>query len=104
MSSRFIQTSENTLSVQGDLDVYSVAEAIKEGCKLIKSNQSVEVIDLSQVGKVDSASLAFVIELMKETKKKNEELHFQNIPAKLHAVANVYGLARLLPEDAFEAA
>lgn len=102
MSSRFSQTTENTLSVQGDLDVYSVAEAIKEGCKLIKSNKSVEVIDLSQVGKVDSASLAFVIELMKASKKEKDDLLFQNIPAKLYAVANVYGLSRLLPKSAFQ--
>lgn len=102
MASRFSQDSDNVLSVQGDLDVYSVAEAIQQGCKLIRSNKSFEVIDLGQVQKIDSAGLAFVIELMKAAKKHKKTLQFRNIPARMHAVANVYGLSGILPDHAFQ--
>ena len=106
MASRFFHVDEdhNVLSVQGDLDVYSVAVAIKEGCELINSTGTATVIDLSRVEKIDSAGLAFVIELMKIAKKSGKKLHFQNIPARMKAVADVYGLSDIVPGDAFQSA
>lgn len=104
MAARFSHgaDNDNVLTVLGDLDVYSVADAIQQGCRLIKSNDSFEVIDLSQVQKIDSAGLAFVIELMKVAKKQRKNLQFTNIPARMHAVADVYGLSQILPENAFQ--
>ncbi len=102
MTSRFSQGPDNRLSVQGDLDVYSVAEAIRQGSKLIESNDSFEVIDMGDVKKIDSAGLAFIIELMKLAKKNNKNIQFKNIPARMHAVAEVYGLSQILPDQAFQ--
>ena len=104
MTSRFSHAADddNVLSVQGDLDVYSVAEAIKQGCHLIDINESFTVIDLSQVEKIDSAGLAFVIELMKVARKQNKNLLFKNIPARMHAVADFYGLSEVIPDSAFQ--
>jgi len=104
MSSRFsiIVDEDHVLSLQGDLDVYSVADAIRQGRRLINSNKSHTVIDLSQVGKIDSAGLAFVIELMKVAKRQKKDLRFKNIPARMHAVANVYGLSKIIPESAYQ--
>ncbi len=104
MKSRFSHNVEDDriLSVQGDLDVYSVADAIQQGRRLIRKNESFTVIDLGQVGKIDSAGLAFIIELMKVAKRQKKDLRFQNIPARMHDVANVYGLSKIIPESAFQ--
>ncbi len=104
MTSRFSVASNNILSVQGNLDVYSVAEAIKQGSKLLKSNDSFEVIDLQQVNNMDSAGLAFVIELLKTSKYQKKNLRFKNIPNRMLAVAKVYGLSKIIPAEAFQSA
>ncbi len=106
MASQFFHSNENdgTLLVQGDLDVYSVRDAIEQGCRLIKLNESFTVIDLGQVGKMDSAGLAFVIELMRVAKKYKKSLRFNNIPARMHVVADVYGLSGVIPDNAFQSA
>ena len=107
MDSRFSQIFEkdgasNVLFVQGDLDVYSVGETIRQGSKLIKSNESFNVIDLGQVQRFDSAGLAFVVELMKVAKQEKKKLDFINIPTRLRAVADVYGLSKILPDSIFQ--
>lgn len=102
MASRFSIGSNNVLSVQGDLDVYSVAEAIEQGAQLLKSNDSFEIIDLQQVGKMDSAGLAFIIELLKASQYQKKSLRFKNIPNRMRAVAKVYGLSKIIPADAFQ--
>lgn len=104
MTSRFSVASNNVLSVQGDLDVYSVAEAIEQGSKLLKSNDSFEVIDLQQVENMDSAGLAFIIELLKASKYQKKNLRFKNIPNRMRAVAKVYGLSKIIPAEAFQSA
>ncbi len=107
MDSRFSQIFEkdgasNVLFVQGDLDVYSVGETIRQGSKLIKSNESFNVIDLGQVQRFDSAGLAFVVELMKVAKQEKKKLDFINIPTRIRAVADVYGLSKILPDSIFQ--
>jgi len=106
MDSRFTHQmgNDNTLFVQGDLDVYSVGETIRQGCKLIRSNKSFEVIDLGQVQKFDSAGLAFVVELMKVAQQEKKKLQFKNIPTRLRAVAEIYGLSKILPDNIFQSA
>lgn len=102
MTSRFSQDSDHILCVQGDLDVYSVADAIKQGNKLIKSKRSIEVIDMCDVKKIDSAGLAFIIEIMKTAKKYKKNIQFKNIPARMRTVAEVYGLSQILPDYTFQ--
>jgi len=108
MDSLFLQITDgdhasNVLFVQGDLDVYSVGETIRQGTKLIKTNDSFKIIDLSQVQRFDSAGLAFVVELMKVAKQENKKIQFKNIPIRLRAVADVYGLSQILPDNIFQA-
>lgn len=104
MSVKFSRGPENVLFVEGDLDVHSVAEAIVQGYKLIRSSKSLTTIDLGKVSKIDSAGLAFVIELMKTARQHNTRIEFKNIPARMREVADVYGLSVILPEAAFRSA
>lgn len=46
-------------------------------------------IDLQQLGKIDSAGLALLIEWLKLSRINNKELHFDNIPATLSALAKL---------------
>lgn len=104
MSATFSRGSDNVLTVEGDLDVYSVAEAIRQGSKLIRSSKAMTIIDLGKVNKIDSAGLAFVIELMKTARQQKTRIEFKNIPARMRDVAEVYGLSVILPETSFKSA
>lgn len=102
MVSKYTDAKNGVVYLQGDLDVYSVGDALKDGQRLIMANKSINTIDFSRTGKIDSAGLAFVIEILKFAKKRKLKLHFKNIPARMHAVAEIYGLSKILPDSVFQ--
>ncbi len=53
------------------------------------NNPSIIDIDLSQLGKIDSAGLALLIEWIKLFRLHKKELRFKNIPAPLSALAKL---------------
>ena len=55
--------------------------------------------DLVDVTRVDSAGLALLLEWLREGRRRNKEIHFQNIPTQLTAIAKVSGLNGILPES-----
>ena len=52
--------------------------------------------DLTGVTRVDSAGLALLLEWLREAQRRGKEIHFQNIPAQLAAIAKVSGLNGIL--------
>jgi phospholipid transport system transporter-binding protein len=55
------------------------------------------VIDFSGVSEVDSAGLALLIEWMRDARRAGGEVHFENIPRQMQAIARVSRLEGLLP-------
>ena len=53
-----------------------------------------QVLDLCDVTRTDSAGLAFLIELLKQT--KNAPITFRNIPAQMQSLATVSGVQDML--------
>lgn len=76
--------------VKGNLTFASIDKDILKSFNFLKSEKSV-TIDLSQVHTTDSAGLALMIEWLKFCRKHAVELHFENIPLQLLALAKLSG-------------
>lgn len=55
------------------------------------------VIDLGGVTSADSAAMALIVDWMREARRAGAELHFENVPAPLLAIAKAARLEHLLP-------
>ena len=90
-------TSGNYL-IKGDLIFSNINKATT---KLLNFKQtdstinSVITIDLQQLGKIDSAGLALLIEWIKFSRIHKKELRFNNMPAQLSALAKLSYLSEI---------
>ena len=60
----------------------------------------VREIDLGEVTEVDSSLLAVLFAWMREAKERGRPLGFLRLPADLKSLAQLYGVAELLPQEA----
>lgn len=83
-----IMLSPGHYQLKGDL-IFSTIN--KTTTKILKFNQSEPTInlDLQQLGKIDSAGLALLIEWIKLSRIHKQKLRFNNIPAQLSALAKL---------------
>ncbi|MDY7573365.1 STAS domain-containing protein [Actimicrobium sp. CCI2.3] len=64
------------------------------GLRAIATGQ--QVIDLAQVGRVDSSAVAVLLGWQRAAHERSALLHFTNPPASLTSLATLYGVAELL--------
>ncbi len=57
------------------------------------------VVDFSQVDEADSAALALLFDLQRVAAAAGHELRVEGLPAGLQSLADLYGVADLLPRD-----
>jgi phospholipid transport system transporter-binding protein len=99
--SQIIVENTHTWRLSGELTFATVGELLKEfsqqapfgGEQKEIQTQSL-VLDLCDVTRTDSAGLAFLIELLKQT--KNVPITFQNIPVQMHNLATLSGVQGML--------
>ncbi|NOQ13908.1 MAG: STAS domain-containing protein [Methyloprofundus sp.] len=80
--------------IKGDLIFSNINKA---SVKILnfKQSGSTMTIDLQQLGKIDSAGLALLIEWIKFSRKQQIKLQFDNIPAQLTALAKLSYLSEI---------
>ncbi len=54
------------------------------------------VVDASALERFDSSALAVLLELRRESQAQGKSLCIRSLPARLHDLATVYGIAELL--------
>jgi phospholipid transport system transporter-binding protein len=81
--------------VAGPLQFDTVTRARKAGVELLDGRQSL-TLDLQGVTRSDSAGLALLIEWMREARQRRVQVHFENVPAQLQAIARASRLERIL--------
>jgi phospholipid transport system transporter-binding protein len=59
----------------------------------------VREIDLGEVTEVDSSLLAVLFAWMREAKERKQALALARLPADLKSLAQLYGVAELLPQE-----
>lgn len=90
-----IQLQEQGLMVQGDLNHNSVASLWQDRKQWLTSSGPV-VFDMSQVVQVDSAGLAFLIQLKAELQQAGRDMQLQGMQEQFWAFAKVNGVVELL--------
>ena len=90
-----IRREGERMLVSGPLTLASVTAVLREGNAAI--GQGVRTVDLGGVGELDSSALALLLAWLREAKRRNTGLVFDNLPQGLTTIARLYGVAELLP-------
>lgn len=89
-----IREQDGGLRVEGRMTLEAAHALLEAGRGFFGVDRRV---DLSAVEAVDSAALAVLFGWMREAKKHGKSLSIENPPAQLMSLAELYGVAELLP-------
>jgi len=81
-------------ALQGPITMENVTAVLAEGTQLFKSPRV--VVDLKAVTEVDSAAVSLLLEWRRAAEKENRRIEFENVPANLESLAELYGVAHLI--------
>ena len=90
-----IRREGRRLVLSGSVTLANVPAIFEEGRRHIE--EGVRVVDLGEVGDIDSSLLAMLLAWLREAKNRNQELAFVNLPEALQTIAKLYGVQSLLP-------
>ena len=91
-----VQTQPNgSFKLFGELSFASASQALKLTAKLFSGPATV-VFDLLEVGRVDSAGVALLLEWRRVANEQGVALDFINPPDQLRAIAHVSGVDGIL--------
>ncbi len=85
------------LILHGEMGFASVLALLEQTRPLLLDGHGPLEIDLAEVGRVDSAGLALMIEWMRLAQQGGRELRFLNLPPQLMAIAQASDLDGVLP-------
>ncbi|EXI80330.1 MAG: putative NTP binding protein (contains STAS domain) [Candidatus Accumulibacter sp. BA-94] len=71
--------------------------AAGRSCLRAREGAALTVLDLSEVGEVDSSAVSLILAWLRTAGERNLELRISNPPASLISLAALYGVAELLP-------
>jgi phospholipid transport system transporter-binding protein len=83
--------------LSGPVTLANVAGLLQEGCAALADG--VRAVDLGEVTEIDSSLLALLLGWMREAKGRGHALSFTRLPRDLLTLAQLYGVAQLLPQD-----
>lgn len=89
---------EGRYAVAGELGLTSAAAMLAAGSAAFAGQPRVDV-DLSRVGRADSAGLAVLIEWTRLARLAGAQINFRALPARLSALARIGGVDQLLPVE-----
>jgi phospholipid transport system transporter-binding protein len=93
-----IRREGERLYVSGPVTLANVARLLEEARAPLA--EGVRAVDLGEVTEVDSSLLAALFSWMRDAKARGQSLSFSRLPADLRSLAQLYGVAQLLPQDA----
>ena len=71
--------------------------AAGRSCLLARAAASLTVLDLAEVGEVDSSAVSLILAWLRTAGERRLALRIINPPASLLSLASLYGVAELLP-------
>ncbi len=95
MSETNFEVKGNRIKLPSEVTFYDAAILCKSVPHIFPQTNSV-VIDLAAVKNADSSSLVVLLSLLRETKKRNKKIVFENIPAELSILIKLYQLNNLI--------
>lgn len=97
MSTPRIELAGGRLQVSGDLTFATVTPLLRESKALFDAGATPLLVDLSGVGRADSAGLALLIEWLRLAHSAGRDLRFLALPGQMQAIAQAGGLTDILP-------
>ena len=86
------QQSNQQYSVSGAVDLTTAPNLMRQAAAFFKSADKKITIDLSQVTSSNSAALALMLEMLKQARENQIELHFEHLPETMLTIAKAYGI------------
>jgi len=83
----------DVLKVAGPMNINSAATLLHQSSGLLSD---VKLVDLAEVTEVDSAAVSLLLEWRRQA--QNTTLRFANLPTALKSLADLYGVAELIPQ------
>jgi phospholipid transport system transporter-binding protein len=90
-----MECDDNQCSLQGALTVDNAASLLNELKPHLE--RGIQTLDLSAVEKVDSAALALIFSSLRQSRAAGHELRLAGLSANILTLAELYGVAELLP-------
>jgi len=91
-----IRRDGERLIVSGPVTLANVAQLVEEAKAQVAGARTV---DLGEVTDLDSSLLAVLIDWQREAKAQGRTLIYARLPEDLRTLAQLYGVAELLPQD-----
>ena len=85
------------LHIAGPLGIENVRGVLREARAACAGG--VRVVDLAEVSTVDSAAVAFALELLREAQSAGRALSFANLPQAMQELARLYSVSEILAGD-----
>lgn len=86
--------SENKLSVRGAVTIDNVVTVAERGIVLFDRENL--IIDLGPVTDVDSSAVSMLLQWEREARRRNRQIHFENVPQKLQSLIRLYDVSELI--------
>ena len=93
-----IRRDGDRLYLSGPVTLANVASLLEQARAPLA--EGVREVDLGEVTEVDSSLLAALLAWLRESKSSGRPLSFSRMPPDLLTLAQLYGVAQLLPQDA----
>lgn len=90
-----IEREAGRLIVTAPLLMDNARQLLEAGCAVLQPGE--QVIDLGQVREADSSALAVMLGWLRAAKLSRSTVKFANIPTGVLSLAELYGVAELLP-------
>ncbi len=97
-----IQQSSQQYVISGTVDFSTVPDLLRQlqlffAAEKTPNNKQI-IIDWLQVKECNSAALALMLEIVKNTRQNKRQLKFENLPATLLTIAKAYGIENEIRE------
>ena len=90
-----ISCRDNQVHLGGELSFASVTDARADWLDQCDPHRGPIVLDLSEIGRIDSAGLALLVGWMKAAQEKGGTIRYTHLPDALLGMADVYGIQAL---------
>lgn len=87
---------DNKFAVSGALTIDS-AKALQRFRFEPRPEGELWVVDMAQVGAVDSAAVSLMLSWLRQAKAQGRQLSFIHVPTNLKSLVDLYGLSEVLP-------
>ena len=95
-----VEQDKSQIKLSGQLNFDTVAQLLggkQVDFKIMDAENGPIEVDLSDISRFNSASLALLIEWMKMSQQKGLQIKYHNAPEQLMAIARAYGIDHELP-------